>query len=511
MILWSHFLLGLTVMVKGSPAGDVMFGKGHASVTIEYASDAVQEYRPSELFLMEPAPFSDVLLTIREDGPSAIEPIGRRMLPIKGYASRLLGSLLAVEGDSECLGNAAQVDLAHYAAALAILVGRNLYDLVTINNKNHIPNFLRKNPKPILESIELVLDDMYDLQQIQSVTEQLRGAKVMEYPPPSSLSRLNHPHLRQSQWLRLLRSTVDLAHIILTFAAVGDLNVCKDILIGDVNVVENEGSLRPLSTWDGISKRSWGANDPYSSMAHLLQDSRDTSTTEKSVLFSCHGWSVYREVLVQKDPAAYVRSRFWIHRGVPRSKGASTRRIRDGPSNMDTQARHIEMVVPPHDLHKAVQEATSAYPVSVIEPSIHMSTEEWTVNQRFLQAHEDRVPVFVGYRALDGAACSVSKLIECEHAKGTAHPRENAPSHIQLYPNTALSRGFYFLEKTGGPRKCIAQTYGNSLARWLALAGRSASQAGRSVVLRKESACLDCFMEAACQVDCSRDGLYLIL
>lgn len=36
IILWAHYVLGLSVLAKDSPAGDVVFGDGHEALVIQY-------------------------------------------------------------------------------------------------------------------------------------------------------------------------------------------------------------------------------------------------------------------------------------------------------------------------------------------------------------------------------------------------------------------------------------------------------------------------------------------
>ena len=511
IILWVHFVLGLTVMVKESPAGNVPFGENHAAVVIQYTGDSVSKRWPVEIYFMGPAPFNEVLLTIQDRGTSAVEPIGRRMGPIRGYAARTLGALTLFENGTQCLNEASQLELSQYAAALAILAGRHLADHTPKREKETIWNFLRKDPKSISGSCELILDDLYEPSQIELVTEQLQNTKVKDILPPPSLPQFKKPELRGGDWMRLLRATTDLAKVILTFAAVGDLRACQDLIVGEAHLIENEGS--HIFHWNGRDRLS--NNSAYSTVAGMLHNYSDVQDYKKSVLFSCHGWSVYRDILVQRDPAESVRSRIWIQSGVPSYEGARARRILDGPSNIELEAKRVEMIETPKDLRDVSQDVTSAYDVTLMRPSISMATEEWRVNQRFRQDRGERTSVSIGYGELEKSVGSAVHVIECSHGKGTASPRMDKPTDIQLLPGVAVSKGFWFTELNSGPRICVAQTYGNHLARWLALAGRSVSNSHYTVVLRKESTCLDCFMDKACQINPGPDarfhGLYLVL
>ena len=231
-----------------------------------------------------------------------------------------------------------------------------------------------------------------------------------------------------------------------------------------------------------------------------------------SSLFSCFGWTIYKEALICKDPANYVRNRIWVQKGVPYYNGIVSRRVHDGPENISQEAITLQ----PCELQESDANhhvARCALRVTLAKPLLSTTTEEWKMSQRFFQSPEDRVTVNVGYNLLTWSMEDVYHISECSHSHTAVAERHKQLTEFTKNPVYAMTKGFHFSSsQILSKRIYIAQTLGNHLARWLAVVCWKYSHPIRLAVIRKGTVCLDCFITKASKLDDGEGpGLYLIL
>lgn len=193
---------------------------------------------------MGPAPSKEILLTFGEDRETKVELIGRRMFPVRGYAKRVLSSLIRNFGRSNCLSLDVQYDLSNYAAAFSLIMASNMYDYIHPHSQDgrmHIKNFVASTLNVVLEVARVVLDDYFDLPHIRDIEKDALHQGMHKLPPPSSLLSMDDHRLPDLEWKRIKRSVFDLAQLILAFSSVGQPEICEGMLINDALMYDSFG------------------------------------------------------------------------------------------------------------------------------------------------------------------------------------------------------------------------------------------------------------------------------
>ena len=198
-------------------------------------------------------------------------------------------------------------------------------------------------------------------------------------------------------------------------------------------------------------------------------------------------------------------------------KGVSARSIKDGPTNFDQQGRIIE-VVPPSPSH--IGQWKKVMPniiTAAIPPLVSTSTEEWRLSKRFWQGPPEANSVSVGCSLLHAALRAARTISTCPHAASMSGTAQRSCDEVEKHAKflvtsgVALTSAFRFTGQHKGFRTMIAETYGNSAARWLAILGWYRSDTSRYSFVRHPAVCVGCFVREACQFDDEGSGLYLIL
>ena len=226
------------------------------------------------VYVMGPAPFSEILLTVIDNNDHATELIGRRMVPVRGYAGRLFSSLLQHTNGCIDVGSGAQRELSQYAAAFALTIAPKLYDNIHPRSKDprmHNRNLLASARQKIMEVASIVLDDYFESSHIQHLTKSTEGESVRRLPcPPSLSSEMGGPG--PGGWNRVRQAILDLAQLILGFASLGDPSVCEELLIGDALLYDTFGFNAQLG--DHERQIMVGKNIWYNTLGFLLLGKR---------------------------------------------------------------------------------------------------------------------------------------------------------------------------------------------------------------------------------------------
>lgn len=121
MVVWAHYVLGLTVLVQGSPTVDVAFGTAQLSIVIQFPQNELLWHSMSAAHLMNAS--GEKLLRIKQEETSSISEItAERRIPIQGYGMRMLEELQVQ------LTKAAIIDMGRYAGGLVLICAEHMYD-----------------------------------------------------------------------------------------------------------------------------------------------------------------------------------------------------------------------------------------------------------------------------------------------------------------------------------------------------------------------------------------------
>ena len=458
---------------------------------------------------MGPAKFDEIVLKVKS--PEEGTPIlGRRTLPIRGYAKYLLGSLQESSDRPKLLSIAAQKELANYAAAFALKTAQEARNVATqLKDKILIDcgkDSLSVNSNQVLQAARVAVHEFFDDDQIDFVFKLMRDFEPCKIKPPSSLAHLDIANEEaRLDWVRLRATTLTLARVILTLGAIGDLSCCGECTIGDALLVREPF----IHIWP--SERRMGCETWFEFFCALLRGHKDydqlslLELEEEESLRSHHGWSAYVDTIGADDPSGCRKGRFWVQQGVPMYNGIATRCVMDAPSNYRAQAKPIRVTELDVSQIGTRQNAVCSDHAETVKPFMSTSSESWKLNARFTQGAPNDPLLSVGYKTLS-LKLGIFRVPDCPHVSDPFH----TPA-FSLSAGVALARGFRF-EKEGGPRVLVAQTYGCSAARWLALtASEPLSGRGRTIFIRHSSVCVSCFVAHACRADDHGLGIYLIL
>ena len=465
----------------------------------------------SNIFLMGPGQNDEIELQIPPE-TETIQLISQRMIPVRGYTRGVLAGLQEGRNRYKTFTVDAQKEISCYAVALALESCENLFSSPP-NTRSH-ETFSRASKIPVCEEARLVfeaarllLDDHYDLEIIQDAYQALHIHGFLKMPLISTLEHVKRMKEDwRPTWARQKTAIDTLAQVILSFAAVGDLSTCEDLAIGDVF---RSSGLKSLSK---ISPRHIDKPNYWFWILSDLLCGREESSSKLWCLISRKGWSLFKDTLRSRDPEDSRHARIWIQRGVPTYSGGTTRYIKDGPTNFGVQARPMQTSRPrPAEIGQRTK-AVSQINTQLSKPHMNTSGDCWHFNHRIWQGQPDCVSVSVGCSLLYRSLEVVKHIGSCRHSNGFARKEEDHKAHdsFLLSAEMFFVTGFRYVKRPAG-RVLIAHTYQNAAARWLALVGLREWRSGRIPVLRHSSACVDCFVREACQIDDDRRGLYLIL
>ena len=229
-----------------------------------------------------------------------VELVGRRLLPVQGYAQHLLSSLQEGIHPYKTLTEATQRELAQYAAAFAYSTSSRLFDTDReVDKKKHSRNFLADDPSLVVGAAKMILGEYFDHDAIVETLKWARSCELNKMPVPSSLSHLL-PTIEQEKqgakndwkliWARHTQVVTTLAQLILAFAAVGDLSQCKNAAIGDV-LLEFYADNYVGKGDVGVLQNSW-----FDLVSDLLRGERKKLDIDINswCLRSHHGWTLYK-------------------------------------------------------------------------------------------------------------------------------------------------------------------------------------------------------------------------
>ncbi|KAL8929251.1 MAG: hypothetical protein Q9208_001334 [Pyrenodesmia sp. 3 TL-2023] len=545
IVIWAHHILGLTVLVRNSPDGDVTFGSlGSPQVIIQWSNTFLvnrrqiggreiggitslsPEWESSPTILLLDAKMQLVLKSEpNDDAGATIE--GQECHRLKGYGTTFLrrwfnAKTLVADDDP------IYVDTANLAVSFAIALTRVMrrapvteYDHgVRAEGNYDIPQqcYINSEPWRLFDSSNLFFWDIkLDKRKIGEYLEDLSGKRIDDMPIPTSVrnhleSLSRNPGIASQGKDAYFEDIKELASGIISFAQVVDIGSCADL---PLRIAPGLMHCTGVVNWDGLAPIDLEADVWFSVIMRMMRKESTNTTGQGSyfqsegVYLTCHqGWSLFYTSVGDYDPGEMDCNSLCIKQGIPTNTQTLERkhRIVDAPPIWSNQGDRLPTMFKREDSYlprcvTMVHERKEHYSSGTDEfrLSIRFEIEELeyhTRNYRDITVQPARYSMYASYSRFHEALWGVVKTIPCPHRGG----EDCEPLPLDLDAVTA--RGLTWANGDGfSPRICICLVKGNARARWLVVNGiipnPSPGMIIRSVLLRCKDCCVDCAVKAA--------------
>jgi hypothetical protein len=515
LLVWAHFILGLTVTVQKSPDGTVKFGQAsRPSIIINWANPDYDTL--DSVFLLDGT--MDVVLQPRST-VDANELRGticaQERVPLEGYGTtflhRHLNHVSSIQENAPVYSDCVQL-----ATTVAICMSFVLCRKIIApdgQSTPHPPVFCTIERWRIIDSAKILFSGIdIDATIINGWVERNRGGDVSRWYT-SIPTALRHflGDLKHPTQVFMENTVIPCAILILIFSHVSELTKCGALpLVYGFNTAGFRNSfVRELGRWDWVSPIQVTEDEWFYQISKLLIGVRFPDLTDdafrRAFLLSEFGWSIFLSNVGEFDPSEVNFNLICVREGTPFSRKTQERkyRILDAPPIAD--------VTPPNKIMERGQKYVPRCVSPVTKSVEHYSsrTQEFWRTCRFdvdetasvLNSEFATYSVHCSYRQLHRTLCSILQTDSCEH--GSEDLRE-----ADLALDAVTVKGFEWSDKEGEPdsyeRVCILLVKGDSRARWLALAALTdfdhMPSPKRQVMLRTNYCCESCAVEAAARL-----------
>lgn len=530
LIVWAHCILGLSVIVQGSPDGDVYFGdSGKPQVIIKWA----EEPQLFEADLMS-APIAylldgdmEVVLTTRPEDNDAAQLDSEERHRLKGYGTTFLRRLynrVSITTHEHPIYK----ETAQYAIAFAISVSKVLRRVPFSHEENAVvPPQCCGNTQiwQIKEASEVIFHGVeIDWTAVASFGDNLMAQDGSWRIPPTVRSYLETMQSNRPYWPKNVGSLISdikrIASWILTFAQVTEVQECAQLPL----IFETEWSFCPgIMIWDGKSPIDMESNIWFSRIIQMLMGQSygkvSVASGTRLFLISERGWSLYHGNLGDNDPGSVNCESLIIKRGVPTNTRTQERRyqISDAP--------RIRPPAPPKGPAPSpwVIDRSGPYVprcftrvVKRMEYYSSRSRDFWlSIRYDIEEAWPEGVKkysLYGSYRQFHEALWGVVKTLPCEHPK-----RDTESEELDLGVVTVKGFDWTMEDTTKDHRICVCLVKGDARARWLVVGGivQDVDNEGenlpeglqRRVMLRSDNCCVKCAVLSAS----SMEGKWLVI
>ena len=524
VVIWAHYILGLTVLIKNSPDGDVAFGQTeNPQVIIKWSSKelftrALNIADHKDLLSRPTIYLLDAEMQVHlETGPN--DDQGTRIESqechrLKGYDTtflrRLFNGRTLISDDDQIY-----TDTANFAVAFALLLTKVMRRVPFSGQE------IRRTPDQCSLSTEhwrlfdsgrlLFMEINLGRQQINEYLAYLTGKRLNEMKLPASIKTYLETAFEDNsnitrQWF--IEAVKELASWILSFAQVINVGTCADL---PLRIAPGWMFCTGVMNWEGLDK----IDIPSTAFFNLIMKMMKKDVTNgvsildsDGVFLTCHqGWSLFYNSVGDNDPGETNCELLSIRRGVPTNTRTGERRyqIADAPpfqQSVRTPARldHEESYVS-RCVTKVVKR-TEHYSSRADEfwLSIRFDVEEVDFHHRTpLQraGRDPKYPLYASYALFQEALWGVVRTKPC------AHRFQNSRT-ISLDLDVVTAAGLTWSSGDGdiqGTRIVISLVKGDARSRWLVVNGLMAtSEAGalnRQVLLRCNGCCEECAVRSA--------------
>ena len=542
-VIWAHFLLGLTVLVKDSPDGDIIFGgRDNPQIIIKWSltslrappSTNVSRGGESSMPRWAPAPTIylldgslDILLKSEPNDNEGAKIEGQESHRLQGYGTTFLrrrfNSKMLIADDDPIYFEAA-----NYALAFTTVLARSIrrvpfphpYEL----EKNcQVPEqcYLSTEQWQFWKSGKLLFAGIkLDERTINDYVQRLAGLDITNTVLPSGIRNFVEKFPYYTFDLRkaaFIEDTKLAASWILTFAQVINIEAYADLPL----YFHADGfPIKGLTSWNGLGPLDIDSDIWFNYALRMMKNNvreEDPNTESDEVFLTSHrGWSLFYSTVDDRDPGKLNCETLRIERGVPTNRKTGERKYRIADAPCVEQGLRTPNLVDngssylPRCITK-VYKRTEYYSSRASEfwLSIRFDVEEQVFSardvaqQRLTPREKIRYSVYASHSKFHDALGGIVKSTPCHHP-------DNDGKTLPLDLGTVTAAGLtwaYGSGMAGHSRICICLVKGDARARWLVVNGILPSLSmespalDRKVLLRCDGCCEDCVVKAAAAME----------
>ncbi|KAL8706509.1 MAG: hypothetical protein Q9201_000441 [Fulgogasparrea decipioides] len=356
MVIWAHYILGLNVLIKNSPDGDVAFGRiGNPQVIIKWSStffptgsltnpDNKHWFSPPIIYLLDAD--MNVQLETKPNHNVSTEIGGQEFHRLKGYGTtflrRLFNRQTLVADDDPIFA-----DTANLAVSFSILLSRAMrrvplpYKAIRKRNEDRdVPKqcYFSTEHWRLFDSSDLLFRGIkLDKRKISEYLEESSGKVIDDMAFPTSirnyLQKLDQ-NTFESTRRTFLVDIKGLASWILSFAQVVDVESCADL---PLRIAPQWMYYAGVLHWNGLDPIDIESDIWFKQIMKMMRrdiNSASLIVESQRLFLTCHnGWSLFYSCVGDYDPGEINCELLSIKRGVPTNTRTGERkyRILDAP------------------------------------------------------------------------------------------------------------------------------------------------------------------------------------
>jgi hypothetical protein len=521
LVVWAHYILGLTVLLKGSPDGDVLFGHSLSpQVTIKWC-DHIDLTAP--VYLLDSK--MEIILTTELSHNIHARIISEERCRLKGYGAKLINRFKAKDDGMAltrvqlvCITLAFcrvvtpflyRVDFKGKGASTPLIQARDSVESWRLTDAAEI--FFQEIPWSMA-----AVDTYSDALKTQTVERLLEDLVCSGNNSTADSARLNTEHSSSStadtshvhghaQFIKMV------ATILLACSKVANIRDCYDMPLAFCSYglyhIVRDGIYERLSKWNGKDYLLINEADWFTIAARLLIHHEFTahprSNRNRMSLISAWGWSIFLSNFNDNDPAEIDCQLLYAKRGVPTNSVTNEQKFRildqlwmgghtlPDPVVLESGGSYIPRCATSVSSRKEYYSSrerefwqTTRFEVRFEDMDIGTAQSATKRNTIFLHA---------SYRELHHALWACILTESCPH-------QSQRPTMTALHNGMVTASGFRWTESPESDI-CICLVKGNKWARWLVLAGIMDDCSGgvpeRNVLLRTDDCCETCASDAA--------------
>ena len=520
LVVWAHCILGLTVLVNGSPDGDVVFGRSSTpQVIINWSHEfqlsgyaqKVEEYSFPAVYLLDGD--MDVVLSIDTENDEVLNIEGEERFRLRGYGTTFLRRLFnkhSIVVDDDPL----YTEVVQFTITIAIIKSKALHRGGRIGSRVTQQFYERTEYWRIMTSSAMLCSGItFDEKEINHYVKQLTGVQNSGMALPPTLRRHMEEARSGSGGIEsdgFRRDIERLASWILGFAQVVGLEACSDMPL----IYDPYNTWFRCLGWDNSGPVQIGSNVWYNLIVTLMVSGigKRLYPLDGTFLFSHCGWSVFMKRIGDIDTANVKAGLLSLKRGVPTSTRTNERKyqISDAippltkgnfraPLKIDIKDSYIPRCL--STVLKRTEQYSSRGLKSLL--AIRFDIDESSAPLR--PGEEAKFSVYASYKHFHHGMWGVIETMACSHPRGGS-------KLCKLDQGVVTAKGLDWATYCGSDkfheRICIILVRGDARARWLAVArSTDLDRSKANIMLRCDDCCEDCAVQTAIAME----GKWLVI